>query len=168
MLAGSQPGDGGVVGTVAYMSPEQTRGGIVNQRTNVWSLGVVLHEMLFGRRPFRAADDTALIYAIRYDNWAAAVNVHCELPSGVSRILERCLAKDPPERYGDAGELLRDLGTLDSAAAPASGAAATRARRSRALAGNAVAVLAMLTAGFCICSVARNRWRHKRSASKLA
>jgi serine/threonine protein kinase/TolB-like protein/tetratricopeptide (TPR) repeat protein len=147
MLLGSTPArDGAVVGTVAYMSPEQTRAVIVDHRTDLWSLGVVLYEMLTGLRPFRA-DDDALIHAIRYGGWQPVDRVNSEMPLAITRILEHCLAKDPNERYGTAEELLSDLDALERAAfVPSS--AATRGDRWRSLRyASAAAVLCVIAAG---------------------
>jgi eukaryotic-like serine/threonine-protein kinase len=148
MLAGSTPArDGAVVGTVAYMSPEQTRAVIVDHRTDLWSLGVVLYEMLAGLRPFRAGDDGELIHAIRHGGWEPVDRVNSETPSAITRILERCLAKDPNERYGTAEELLSDLEPLGSANSAPSGAA-TRGERWRWLRyGSAAAFLCLIVAG---------------------
>jgi eukaryotic-like serine/threonine-protein kinase len=148
MLAGSKPPkDGTVVGTVAYMSPEQTRGVVVDHRTDLWSLGVVLYEMLTGLRPFRTDDDDALIHAIRHGRWEPVDRVNSEMPSAITPILERCLAKDSNDRYGTAEELLSDLDALERAKfAPSS--AATRGDRRRSLRyASAAAVLCVIAAG---------------------
>jgi len=148
MLAGSTLArDGAVVGTVAYMSPEQTRAVIVDHRTDLWSLGVVLYEMVSGLRPFRADDDDELIHAIRHGGWKPVDRVNSEIPSPITRILERCLAKDPNERYGTAEELLTDLETLGSANSALSGIA-TRGERGRWLRyGSAALFLCLIVAG---------------------
>ncbi|MFW6089638.1 MAG: protein kinase domain-containing protein [Gemmatimonadota bacterium] len=91
--------DGVTLGTVAYMSPEQTRPGPVGHRSDVWSLGVVLHEMLTGWRPFDAADDAAIIQAIRHD----------PAPEGAHPVVRRALEKDPADRYPTVDALLGDL-----------------------------------------------------------
>jgi eukaryotic-like serine/threonine-protein kinase len=103
----------GAPGTVAYMSPEQTRASTIDHRTDLWSLGVVLYEMLTRVRPFRGDDDEALIHAIRHDTWAPLEPLNREIPTGTARILNRCLAKNPNDRYVNAQELLGDLAALD-------------------------------------------------------
>jgi TolB-like protein/tetratricopeptide (TPR) repeat protein len=148
MLAGSKPArDGTVVGTVAYMSPEQTRGVIVDHRTDLWSLGVVLYEMLTGLHPFRADDNDALIHAIRHDRWEPVDRVNSGMPSAVTRILQRCLAKDSKDRYGTAEELISDLEAVGDAKSSPSGAATGGARWRWLRYASAAAVLCVIAAG---------------------
>jgi serine/threonine protein kinase/Tfp pilus assembly protein PilF len=102
---------GVVLGTVLYMSPEQARGGRVDPRTDVFSFGVVLFEMLSGRRPFDGASQFEILQAIvsaptpRLD----ASLVGSASAGEVQRILDKCLAKDPAERYQSMKDLVVDL-----------------------------------------------------------
>jgi TolB-like protein/Flp pilus assembly protein TadD len=100
------------IGTVAYMSPEQTRGDSVDARTDVWSLGVVLYEMLTGTRPFRGVDDRALIHAIRHEVPRSPREGRPELDARFERLVLCCLEKDPQDRYPNAGALHADLVAL--------------------------------------------------------
>jgi eukaryotic-like serine/threonine-protein kinase len=96
---------GETVGTIAYMSPEQTRGELVDNRTDIWSLGVVLYEMLTGQLPFKGDYDSAMIYSILNEKLKELSNV----PNELQEILEKCLSKNPSERYQNIDELLSDL-----------------------------------------------------------
>jgi serine/threonine protein kinase/Tol biopolymer transport system component len=103
---------GSSAGTPAYMSPEQARGEPVDFHTDLWSLGVVLYEMLAGRRPFRAEHEQAVIYAILNQRLQPLREVRPDVPPEVERIVGRLLARDPAERYASAEAVFADLRAL--------------------------------------------------------
>jgi len=100
--------EGTILGTVAYMSPEQARGQAVDKRMDVWAFGCVLFEMLAGRAPFTAETlaDTLAAIVEREPSWSALPDT---TPSGVSRLLRRCLEKDPRRRLRDIADAQDDL-----------------------------------------------------------
>ncbi len=100
---------GSLLGTAAYMSPEQTRGVAFDARTDVWSLGVVVYEMLSGGRPFPGDTIDVVIQRIREVEPAPLETLRPEVPSWLSSAVRTALRKDPEARYGSAAELLRDL-----------------------------------------------------------
>jgi serine/threonine protein kinase len=113
--------DGIILGTAAYMSPEQARGEAVDQRTDIFSFGVVLYEMLAGQRPFRGKSQVETMHAIINDPPPPL-----SLPTELQDVLDKTLAKDPKDRYQHAGDLALDLRRLlqrpAQAQRPASGA----------------------------------------------
>jgi serine/threonine protein kinase len=94
--------EGKILGTVAYMSPEQAEGKTVDPRSDVFSLGTILHEMATGERPFRGDTKMSTIGAILKDQPASVTERNPSLPRHLGRIVRRCLAKDPDRRYQTA------------------------------------------------------------------
>jgi eukaryotic-like serine/threonine-protein kinase len=103
---------GGVLGTFAYMSPEQLHGFDVDIRTDLWGAGVILYEMLTGRHPFSSQNAGALFHAITHDEPISPLFSRSDLPLGVESITRKALAKDRHLRYQSAHEFLRDLHSL--------------------------------------------------------
>ena len=100
---------GVVLGTVGYMSPEQARGANVDFRSDQFSLGTVLYEMLTGKRPFQRESSAQTMAAIIEDEPAPVSELNPKVPAPVRWIVERCLAKEPEERYASTRDLARDL-----------------------------------------------------------
>ena len=103
---------GMVIGTVAYMSPEQARGLPVDARTDVWSLGVVLYEMVAGQQPFAGATPTDVIISIAGREPEPLARCAPEAPIRLEQIVKKALAKDREERYQTAKDMLVDLKSL--------------------------------------------------------
>ena len=100
------------MGTVAYMSPEQAQGMEVDSRTDIWSSGCVLYEMVCGLRPFKGEYDQALFYEIVQQEPEPLTSVRAGVPMELEFIVGKCLAKDREDRTGAAHELARELRTL--------------------------------------------------------
>ena len=81
---------GATLGTIAYMSPEQTRGDQADQRTDIWSLGVVLYEMASGEKPFKGDYEQAVLYSILNEEVSGLDNI----PAGIGTVIDKCLCGD--------------------------------------------------------------------------
>jgi Tol biopolymer transport system component len=114
---------GVILGTAAYMAPEQARGRAVDRRADIWAFGVVLYEMLSGRRAFEGDDVSITLASVLKEEvkWDA---LPADLPAPVGRLLRRCLEKDPKRRLAAIGDARLEL---DEAASPAAAASGPRA-----------------------------------------
>jgi Tol biopolymer transport system component len=150
-------GEGKIIGTVAYMSPEQAEGKPVDPRSDIFSYGIMLHEMATGDRPFKGDTNVSIISAILKDTPSAITDLNPALPSELARIVRRCLAKDPSRRYQTAADLRNELEDLkrdtDSGVSGVKQRPAVRAKRR--LPAVAAAVGGLLLAGAAIAVVAR-------------
>ena len=108
-ISGMVTRPGVIMGTVAYMSPEQAQGHHVDARSDVFSFGAVLYEMLTGRRPFAGTSEMGLITSILRDEPTPVRSARPEAPADLEPIITRALAKDPGARYQSAGVMRRDL-----------------------------------------------------------
>ena len=120
-----------VLGTVPYMSPQQARGEVVDFRSDQFSLGLVLYEMVGGTHPFRRETVVQTMSAIIAEDARPIGEVKPKTPAPLRWIIERCLAKDPAARYASTADLARDLATLNTRFAEVSPDLLTRAPRSR-------------------------------------
>jgi TolB-like protein len=121
MTSASHTQVGVVMGTPAYMSPEQTSGRPLDHRTDIFSLGVLLHEMATGKRPFEGNSSAELMSAILRDTPPPITDMRPDLPGDLARIIRRCLEKDPRHRLQTARDVsneFRDLARI--AARPSS------------------------------------------------
>jgi serine/threonine-protein kinase len=104
--------EGTSLGTPSYMSPEQIRGSAVDARSDVFSLGAVLYWMCTGQKPFAGESVTTITFQVVFQDPARAQQLKPGLPPDLDRILSRCLAKDPADRYRTCGDLAADLEAL--------------------------------------------------------
>jgi serine/threonine-protein kinase len=108
-----------IVGTPHYMSPEQVQGKQLDARSDVYSMGVLIYEMLVGRKPFESSSLTGILTAHITEKAKPAIEIRPDIGSQINAIVMRCLAKDPADRYEDAGELLADLDRVQAPAVAA-------------------------------------------------
>ncbi len=142
---------GTTLGTPAYMSPEQAQGQVVDRRTDIWALGVVLYELLAGKHPFPGEYEQAVVYSIINEKPEPVTALRSGLPIGLDRLLGKAMAKSPDKRYQHAEELIVDFrgllsepsGKPVSAALGDTGLAHTSAHETRTLAKAAAALVLM-------------------------
>jgi hypothetical protein len=154
--SGSKTRTGAIIGTPAYMSPEQVRGEQVDARTDIFSLGAVLHEMLSGQRAFPGASVVETGHAILHDEPRPLPD---ELSSAVAQVVRRCLEKEPARRLQSAQDLAFDLELLGEPTGSATGTESSRRAggwRPSLRAPLLLAVLASLAVGAVTYFVGRN------------
>lgn len=134
-----------IVGTAAYMSPEQARGAAVDTRTDIWALGCVLYEMLTGQSAFprNSGSDTVAAVLREEPDWRRLPD---RTPPRIRLLLERCVRKDPRQRLHDAADVRIELDDLDAAAA------VTPPRAAASRLGFVISIASALAAGAAIAS----------------
>ncbi len=110
--------EGSTLGTVGYMSPEQTQGTDIDQCTDVWALGVIIYEMLTGKQPFAGDYEQAIVYSILNEEPVPITELRSDVSSSLEQIVNRALEKDPQKRYQSIQELLEDLESLSAGIVP--------------------------------------------------
>ena len=101
------------IGTIAYMSPEQARGGKIDHRTDIWSVGVILYELTTGQRPFTGAFREAIMYAMMHEDPVPPSSINRDIPTDIDQIIKKCLQRERDDRYDSLEELLCELkGTI--------------------------------------------------------
>ena len=103
---------GTTMGTLAYSSPEQITGRPYDERSEIWSLGVVLYELLTGRLPFQSPSEGELVFSIINNEQDPVSEIRTDVPLSLSNVINRIFQKDPQLRYADMGELVSDLTTV--------------------------------------------------------
>ncbi len=160
--AGPRTRSGVIVGTPAYMSPEQVQGKPLDARSDVFSFGILLYELLTGKRPFEGGTDVALLAAILRDTPRPVTAVRPDAPRALARIAERCLEKEPDKRYESADALAAELRSCHQALVQPP--APPPWKRPAGLAVAAAVVLAVSAAGFFAYRYTRERAARARLA----
>lgn len=110
--------EGTAMGTIAYMSPEQARGDEVDHRTDIWSLGVVLYEMLTGQLPFQGENKQSVIYSIMRENPKPVTEFQVGIPASIEQVVNKALEKNQDNRYSQIDELIDDLKSISAGIVP--------------------------------------------------
>jgi serine/threonine protein kinase/formylglycine-generating enzyme required for sulfatase activity/pimeloyl-ACP methyl ester carboxylesterase len=166
---------GAIVGTFPYMSPEQAEGKSLDARTDVFSFGSVLYEMLTAKRAFQAQSQAALLSAVIRDDPKPLNEIRQGVPPELHRIVTRCLQKDPQARYPSSAALLQDLKGCRDLLFSESGAILTRERivreikRPRNLIPIALVLVSLVTAGVVWVKHSREaRWTRETAIPEIS
>jgi hypothetical protein len=155
---------GTIVGTVPYMAPEQIEGREVDARTDIFAFGIVLHEMLCGRRPFAGDSRAALMAAIVAAEPPPLSSLQPQVPASLERLVRRCLAKDPDDRWQTTRDLAAELRWIaEGASGTVTAQPATVRGSRRAVLWGAVAGAALTAAVFA--AAVLSRWPSPTFAS---
>ncbi len=109
---------GTTLGTVPYMSPEQAQGSTVDHRTDIWSFGVLMYEMLTGQLPFRSEYETAVVYSIINEDPVPVTDISPGVSVSIETIVMKCLEKDPDHRYQQINDMAQELHQINQSSDP--------------------------------------------------
>ncbi len=141
-------GSGRVLGTAAYMAPEQIRGSPVDGRSDLWALGVLMYEMLTGRQPFRGEHEISVAHAILHTQPEPPSQLRSDIPAAVEDVVLTLLSKDPGRRYADADALAADIAAIQLGRPPSmANRQAARLRRAGRRGAILAAALGLIGAG---------------------
>ncbi len=141
-------GSGRVLGTAAYMAPEQIRGSPVDGRADLWALGVLMYEMLTGRQPFRGEHEISVAHAILHTQPEPPSQLRSDIPAAVEDVVLTLLSKDPGRRYADADALAADIAAIQLGRPPSmANRQAARLRRAGRRGAILAAALGLISAG---------------------
>ncbi len=149
--------EGTTLGTAAYMSPEQSRGEKVDHRSDIWSLGVILYEMISGQLPFKGEYESAVIYSIQNEDPEPLTALRSGVPIALDGIIAKALAKDSGTRYQNVEDLPADLKGIDIATLSKS-RIVTKSHTAKTPAWKKVLILPWLVAGLMTCLAAAGLW----------
>ena len=133
---------GSTVGTAAYVSPEQARGEEVDRRSDIFSLGVVLYEMITGHRPFRGEHEAAIMYSLMNETPEPLARYKADVPNELQRVIDKSLAKEKEDRYQHIDEMLVDLRKAQQES-PSAAKSKRKTRKLPLLIGAGVALVAL-------------------------
>jgi serine/threonine protein kinase len=158
---------GALLGTVGYMSPEQVRGLPVDHRTDIFSFGCVLYEMLSGRSPFRKDTAAETMTSILHEDPPGLAEIGREIPQVLQGVVSRCLEKSPEDRFQSARDLALDLGLLARISEPGTGPQPGPARAAHRMRRWGVAAAMAVGAGHQQGHAARLPPRHRAGTGRL-
>ncbi|HVN21488.1 MAG TPA: WD40 repeat domain-containing serine/threonine protein kinase [Dongiaceae bacterium] len=146
---------GAVIGTVAYMSPEQLRGKVVDHRSDIFSFGAILYEMLSGKRAFRGETEVDTMTAVLREEPPAANLEHADIPPAYQEIVRHCLEKEPDNRFQSAKDLVFALQTISGSASTSfrSGSGRISGRPKKAAPWVLAAAFAVIAAGLIVARI---------------
>ncbi|MHC4150206.1 MAG: protein kinase domain-containing protein, partial [Planctomycetota bacterium] len=152
--------EGTTMGTVAYMSPEQSQGAEVNHRSDIWALGAVLYEMVTGQRPFAGDYEQAVVYSILNQEPEPVTGLRTGVPMALERIINKAMQKTPEERYQHTNDMLVDLRAVGKSFGGRGAAnAPSNKKRLRFRIGTAALVALVIFAGFFV-------WQYAKKPAK--
>lgn len=165
--------EGVIMGTVAYMSPEQVQGRTIDHRSDIFSFGAMLYEAATLRRPFSADSDIDLMHAILHDKPQPVDEINPEVPSELRRVIRRCLAKDPEKRYQSMKDLAIELREIvdewdELSAASRSSSSVSATAPASPLSSRRTGLTLAAAVIIAIAAVAFGAWTLKRNDSSAA